>query len=53
MTHLFYTTTKQEFAVQQQVRESMYRDLATRSRGIKPIKKGKYKGLIVGNIPTV
>ena len=53
VTHLFYTTTKQEYAIQQQVPPATYRDLATRSKGVKPIAKGKYKGLIIGNIRTV
>lgn len=52
VTHLFYTITKQEYALQQGVLGSTYRDLATRSKGVRPLAKGKYKGLIVGNIPT-
>lgn len=52
VTHLFYTITKQEYAIKMQVYEGTYRSLATQSKGVKPIAKGKYKGLIVGNIPT-
>lgn len=52
ITQLFYTVTKQQYAISKGVRSATYRDLATKSKGIKPIARGKYKGLIVGNIPT-
>lgn len=52
VTRLFYTTTKQEHAIQQGLPGGTYRDLAAKSKGVKPIAKGKYKGLIVGNIPA-
>lgn len=53
VTHLFYTTTKQDYALQQGLPSATYRMLATASKGIKPRNRGKYKGLIVGNIPTL
>jgi hypothetical protein len=52
ITHLFYTLTKQEYALQCNVNPGTYRDLATKSKGVKALARGKYKGLIVGNIPT-
>lgn len=53
ITHLFYTMTKQEYALLKGVSAATYRNLTTKSKGITPISRGKYKGLIVGNIPTV
>ena len=51
VTHLFYDITKEEYAKQCGVLGGTYRDLCTKSKGIYPLKSGKYKGLIIGNIP--
>lgn len=52
ITYLFHTITKQEYALSKGVKPSTYRELATRSCGIRPMARGKYKGIIVGNLPT-
>lgn len=53
VTHLFYDKTKQEYAIEQGCsNKRVFQDLATKSKGIKPLSYGKYKGLIIGNIPT-
>ena len=52
VTHLFYTVTKQQHAINCGVPVGTYRDLCTKSKGYKPMARGKYKGLVVGNIPT-
>lgn len=52
ITHLFYKETKQEYALRMNCKNpATYRALAQRSKGIRPINRGPYKGLIVGNIP--
>ena len=49
-TIFYYTTTKQDQAINDGLPPATYRNLCTRSKGIRTIKKGKFEGYIVGNI---
>lgn len=46
----FFDKTKQEYALEMDETPARFRDLATKSKGITPITKGKYSGMIIGNI---
>lgn len=51
ITYLYYHKTKAEVAIEENANTtSAYRNLATKSKGYRPIPSGKYKGWIVGNI---
>lgn len=47
---VFNDITKEEKAIQDGFISHTYLTLFTSSRGVKPIKKGKFKGYIVGNV---
>ncbi len=51
ITNLYYHKTKSEVAIEEGTSTTaVYRNLANRSKGYRPISSGKYKGWIVGNI---
>lgn len=50
VTHLYYINTKEEISIQHGYNKTAYQELSTRSKGHIPVKKGKFKGLVVGNI---
>lgn len=50
VTTLYYDVTKEEAAVKDGYHKAYYRDLATKSKGYIPIKRGALKGTIIGNI---
>lgn len=49
-TESFYTKTKQEKSIEEGFKPSYFTSLSTVSKGTFPLKKGKYKGYIIGNI---
>ena len=51
VTQLFYTQTKEEYSIANGFRPATFQSLATMSKGIRPITKGPFKGLTIGNIP--
>lgn len=52
-TKLFYNVTKEEQSLSDGFKHGAYQDLCTRSKGTVAIKKGRFKGLIAGNIPAI
>ena len=53
VTHLFYTKTKSEYAKENGYSEAAIRDNANRSKGERVLKRGQFKGMVIGNIPTL
>lgn len=47
----FHTKTKQEYAEELGLRKQTFQDLTTKSKGVKPLKSGAFKGYIIGNMP--
>lgn len=50
ITYIYYDKTKEEIALENNLPVATYCDLSTKSKGYLPIKKGKHKGLVIGNI---
>lgn len=50
VTTVYKDKTKREKSLEDGYPKGYYTDLTTKSQGIYPIKKGKHKGMIVGNI---
>ena len=50
VTELFYDKTKEEVAISQGLRPAHLQDLSTKSKGMYTIKRGIFKGMIIGNI---
>lgn len=46
----YYNTTKEEQSVKDGYSKGRYQDLSTKSKGTNPIKRGPFKGCIIGNI---
>lgn len=46
----YYNITKEELSIQHGYARCRYQDLSAKSKGVKPIKKGPFKGYIIGNI---
>lgn len=46
----YYSTTKEEQSIKDGYSKGRYQDLSTKSKGINPIKRGPFKGYIIGNI---
>lgn len=53
VTMEYYNTTKREQSILDGFKPNYYTDLSTKSKGVKPIGKGNFKGAIIGNLPTV
>lgn len=51
-TKLFLDVTKEDQALMDGYPKAAYQDLCTKSKGHRPMKSGRFKGLIAGNIPT-
>lgn len=49
-TEYFYTKTKQEKSIEKGFNRYYFTSLSTVSKGTIPLKKGRYKGYIIGNI---
>ena len=52
ITYLFYDITKEEQSLNDGYSKHYYQDLSAKSKGVRPIKTGKSKGLVIGNIPN-
>lgn len=52
ITTIYYDITKKEKALLDGYHINYYQDLSTKSKGINIIKRGLFKGTIVGNVPT-
>lgn len=50
ITYIYYDKTKEEIALENNLPVATYSDLSTKSKGYLPIKQGKHKGLVIGNI---
>jgi hypothetical protein len=50
ITTLYYDKTKEDVAIEHGYAKGYYRDLATKSKGHVPIKRGALKGAVIGNI---
>lgn len=52
-TDLFYSITKEDQSIQDGFSPPTYQRIFQRSKGTKPMSRGAFKGIIIGNIPVV